>query len=164
MNYKSLVLGVTAILTLSSGLLIGADAGTTYVPVTMDPPQARREFRGAWIATVENIDWPSKPGLPAEQQQAELIAMLDRAVKLNLNAIVLQVRPFCDAISAWKIEPWSYYISGTMGKPPEPFYDPLEFAVTEAHKRGLELHAWFNPYRAGFLGTKITYSANHIRS
>ncbi|MDB6020650.1 MAG: hypothetical protein JWQ04_507, partial [Pedosphaera sp.] len=139
-----------------------AHAETTYVPVTIDPPAVRREFRGAWIATVGNIDWPSKPGLPVQQQKDELLELLDRAAKLNLNAVVLQVRPACDALYASKLEPWSYYLTGTMGKPPEPYYDPLAFAVEEAHKRGLELHAWFNPYRAALLGHKYVIAKNHI--
>ena len=138
-------------------------AASTYVPAAMvvpDPPS--REFRGAWIATVGNIDWPSKPGLPVEQQKAEMLALLNRAAALNLNAIVLQVRPACDAMYESRIEPWSAYLTGTMGKAPVPFYDPLEFAVREAHKRGLELHAWFNPYRAGVVAAKSPFSANHI--
>jgi uncharacterized lipoprotein YddW (UPF0748 family) len=133
-----------------------------YVPATMNPPAVQREFRGAWIATVGNVDWPSKPGLPTQQQKQEMIDLLDRAVKLNLNAIVLQVRPACDAIYASKIEPWSYYLTGKMGQAPQPYYDPLEFAITEAHKRGLELHAWFNPYRAELLAHKYAVSKNHI--
>ena len=108
----------------------------------------RWRFRGVWIATVANIDWPSKPGLTHAQQKAELISILDRAAKLKLNAVIFQVRPACDAMYASPIEPWSEYLTGTMGKAPEPFYDPLAFAIEEAHKRGLELHAWFNPYRA----------------
>src|SRR5437016_2915089 len=112
------------------------------------PPQPLREFRGAWVATVANIDWPSKKGLSTAAQKSELLAIMDRAAQLKLNAIIFQVRPACDALYASPIEPWSEYLSGTMGKPPEPFYDPLAFAIDEAHKRGLELHAWLNPYRA----------------
>jgi len=107
-----------------------------------------REFRAAWVATVANIDWPSKPGLSTSQQQAEAISLLDSAVILNLNAIIFQVRPQCDAFYASDLEPWSYYLTGEPGTAPEPYYDPLAFWVAEAHKRGLELHTWFNPYRA----------------
>lgn len=134
----------------------------TYTPATITPPPVQREFRGAWIATVKNIDWPSKYGLSSQEQKQELIGLLDHAVKLNLNAIILQVRPSCDALYASKLEPWSFYLSGQMGKAPQPYYDPLEFAVTEAHKRGLELHAWFNPYRALPLADKYEASKNHI--
>lgn len=133
-----------------------------YVPSTLSPPAVPREFRGAWIATVGNINWPSKPGLPVKQQKEELLALLDGAAKLNINAILFQVRPACDAIYASKIEPWSYYLTGKMGEAPQPYYDPLEFAIVEAHRRGLELHAWFNPYRAVFLAHKYATSKNHI--
>lgn len=126
------------------------------------PPPPTREFRGAWVATVKNIDWPSRPGLSAAEQKAELIAMRDAAARLQLNALILQVRPACDALYASRIEPWSPYLSGEMGKPPEPYYDPLEFAVAEAHKRGLELHAWFNPYRALVKAPHLKVSPTHV--
>ncbi len=125
------------------------------------PPEVPREFRGVWIATVSNIDWPSRPGLPADKQKAELVAMLDKAVELNLNAIIFQIRPAADALYPSKLEPWSPYLSGTMGKPPEPFYDPLEFAITEAHRRGLQLHVWFNPYRVRMAGAREQASPDH---
>ncbi len=112
------------------------------------PLSHRREFRGAWIATVSNIDWPSKPGLPVEQQKAELIAIINRLQAMNFNALILQLRPEGDAFYASQLEPWSYWLTGTQGKAPNPFYDPLEFAIAECHKRNIELHAWFNPYRA----------------
>ena len=131
-------------------------------PSNVKPPNPNREFRGAWLATVANIDWPSKPGLTSQQQQTELAGILDRASQLHLNAVVMQVRPACDALYSSKLEPWSEYLSGTMGQAPEPFYDPLEFAVAEAHKRGIELHAWFNPYRAHHELAKSPISADHI--
>lgn len=112
------------------------------------PPPLDREFRAAWVATVGNIDWPSRPGLSSEQQQAELIAILDRAAALNLNAIIFQVRPASDAFYESELEPWSEWLTGEMGRAPHPYYDPLRFAIDEAHARGLELHAWFNPFRA----------------
>jgi uncharacterized lipoprotein YddW (UPF0748 family) len=127
-----------------------------------EPPPVAREFRGAWIATVANIDWPSQPGLPVDKQKRELLALLDLALDLKLNAVVLQVRPACDALYASKLEPWSEFLTGTMGRPPAPYYDPLQFAVDEAHRRGLELHAWFNPYRASHPAMKSPPSANHI--
>jgi len=126
-----------------------------------EPPPVRREFRGAWVASVSNIDWPSRAGLPVEQQKQELIAILDKAVELNLNAIVLQVRPAADALYPSKLEPWSPYLTGQMGKPPEPFYDPLAFAIEEAHRRGLQLHTWFNPYRVRMDGAMGKPSADH---
>ena len=126
------------------------------------PPAAPREFRAAWVSTVANIDWPSKTGLSADKQQAEAIAILERAKTLNLNAIVLQVRPSADAIYASKIEPWTEYLSGVQGQAPQPWYDPLKFWITQAHARGLELHAWFNPYRARHATAKSPVSADHI--
>lgn len=113
-----------------------------------DVSEPTREFRGIWVATVYNLDWPSKPGLPVETQQDELLEILDRVEALNLNAVVLQVRTMCDAFYASPLEPWSYYLTGELGKAPEPFWDPLAFAVEAAHERGIELHAWFNPFRA----------------
>ncbi|MTJ08949.1 family 10 glycosylhydrolase [Anabaena sp. UHCC 0204] len=108
----------------------------------------RREFRGAWVVSVWNNDWPSKPGLTVEQQKAELVAIIKQLQSLNFNALVLQVRPEGDALYASELEPWSAWITGTQGKAPEPFYDPLEFAIAQCHQRNIELHAWFNPYRA----------------
>jgi uncharacterized lipoprotein YddW (UPF0748 family) len=129
---------------------------------SMSLPTVAREFRAAWVATVDNIDWPSKPGLPVEQQKIELLAILDRAVALKLNALVWQIRPACDALYDSKLEPWSDYLTGTMGQPPDPYYDPLALIVEEAHKRGIELHVWFNPYRAHHPSSKSEISANHI--
>lgn len=125
-------------------------------------PEIPREFRGVWVASVGNLDWPSRPGLSTERQQAELVAILDRAVELGLNAVIFQVRPAADALYASPHEPWSEYLTGEMGRAPEPFYDPLEFAVREAHRRGLELHAWFNPYRARYSSPKSPVSRDHI--
>lgn len=111
-------------------------------------PSVLREFRAAWVATVANINWPSKPGLTTEQQQSEAISLLDFLQQNNFNAVVFQARPQCDALYQSNLEPWSYYLTGTQGKAPEPFYDPLEFWVNAAHNRGIELHVWLNPYRA----------------
>jgi uncharacterized lipoprotein YddW (UPF0748 family) len=124
-------------------------------------PPVMREFRGAWVATVQNIDWPSRPGLPAGEQKRELVAIFDKAVELNLNAIIFQIRPAADALYRSELEPWSAYLSGTMGQPPEPFYDPLEFAVQQAHRRGLQLHVWFNPYRVRLPNARGEPSASH---
>jgi uncharacterized lipoprotein YddW (UPF0748 family) len=125
-------------------------------------PEIQREYRGMWVATVANIDWPSRPGLPSDVQKTELLAILDRAAELKLNVIVLQVRPACSVLYDSRIEPWSEVLSGTMGKPPEPYYDPLAFAVEEAHRRCMELHAWFNPYRARHPSEKSEIHPQHI--
>lgn len=121
----------------------------------------RREFRAVWVATVWNGDFPSKQGLTTEQQQAELIAILNRMQSMNLNALILQVRPAGDALYASQLEPWTHWLSGTQGKAPEPFYDPLEFAIAQCHQRNIELHAWFNPYRAS-ASTRTTNVRPHI--
>lgn len=111
-----------------------------------NPP--KRELRGAWIATVTNIDWPSQPGLPVAQQQSQLISILDQLKSMGINAVFFQIRSECDAMYESNIEPWSYWLTGKQGLAPSPLYDPLQFAIQEAHMRGMELHAWFNPYRA----------------
>ncbi|NJP45884.1 glycoside hydrolase family 10 protein [Actinacidiphila epipremni] len=108
-------------------------------------PGRRRELRGMWIATVANTDWPSAPGLPPAQQRQELLDLLDLAVERRLNAVMFQVRPTADAFWPSPYEPWAAYLTGTQGC--DPGWDPLGTAVREAHRRGLELHAWFNPYR-----------------
>src|SRR3954465_11271340 len=104
------------------------------------PKPVAPEFRGVWVATVDNIDWPSKRGLPVDKQKQEFIAILDKCVELNINAVIFQVRTQADALYASKLEPWSEYLTGHMGQAPKPYYDPLTFAVEEAHKRGLQLH------------------------
>ncbi len=145
----------------AAALILSAIASPAldYVPVRDSPPAIAREFRAAWIATVFNINWPSRPGLPAATQKAELARMLDRAAAMNLNAVILQVRPGCDALYESKLDPWSNWLTGTMGQ--SPGYDPLAFAVAEAHARGLELHAWFNPFRA-LSSPNITASSGHV--
>jgi uncharacterized lipoprotein YddW (UPF0748 family) len=126
------------------------------------PPPPAREFRATWIATVGNSCWPSKPGLTTSQQKAELIALLDRAAALKLNAVIFQVRPACDALYSSRLEPWSEYLTGVQGRAPSPFYDPLAFAIAEAHRRGLELHAWFNPFRAHHFQSVSPIAPGHI--
>lgn len=133
---------------------------TNSISLTNIPPKISREFRAAWIASASNIDWPSQPGLPVEQQKKELLTLIERAAELRLNALIFQIRPFCDAFYRSSLEPWSYYLTGKVGKPPVPAWDPLQFAIEQAHARGLELHAWFNPYRAGLTAWKL--SSNHI--
>ena len=144
-------------------LLLSCAAGLTdeEKPAQV-PPAAPREFRAAWVASVANIDWPSRPDLTVSQQQAEIVLMLDRAQALNLNAIVLQVRPAADALYPSDLEPWSEYLMGAQGRAPEPFYDPLKMWIEEAHLRGIELHAWLNPYRARHTSAKSALANNHI--
>lgn len=153
---KKTLLCVTAWIGLAL-LALGA-----YVPARTTLPNPPREFRGVWVATVDNIDWPSKQGLPVAALKAELLAILDRAVELRLNAVILQVRPACDALYASPHEPWSEYLTGQMGRAPQAAFDPLEFAVTEAHRRGVELHAWFNPFRARHTSGRSPHSSDHV--
>jgi uncharacterized lipoprotein YddW (UPF0748 family) len=141
-------------------LLLIAGCTTPPRPVAGEPPAVPREFRGVWVATVNNIDWPSRPGLPAAQQRAEITALLDRAQALGLNAVIFQVRPATDALYASSLEPWSEYLTGTQGR--DPGYDPLAVWIEEAHRRGLELHAWFNPYRARHHEAKSPLAPNHL--
>ncbi|NQU88670.1 MAG: family 10 glycosylhydrolase [Mariniphaga sp.] len=119
------------------------------------------EFRGVWIATVENIDWPSKPGLPVTEQREEIIDILDMHQKNGMNAIILQIRPASDAFYQSDLEPWSKYLTGYPGRSPNPFYDPLEFWIDECHKHGMEFHAWLNPYRVA-QNYEDPLAGNHI--
>ena len=120
-------------------------AQVNILPQSIPP---KREFRAAWVATVTNLDWPSSNRLTTDQQKAELISILDKLKALNINSVLFQVRTECDALYDSPYEPWSYWLTGQQGKAPSPYYDPLQFAIQEAHKRGLELQAWINPFRA----------------
>lgn len=117
-------------------------------------------MRGMWIATVANIDWPSRTGLNVPQQQAELIDLLDRASAAGINAVMFHIRPAADAVYRSSIEPWASMLSGSQGV--DPGYDPLDFAITEAHARGIELHAWINPFRAGNSKDSANLSPLHL--
>ena len=151
----------TFLLLLGSTLLLAA-ADVAYRRGQTAVPALSREFRGAWIATVNNIDWPSKPGLPVAEQQKELAALIDSAAQLKLNCLIFQVRPACDALYPSTLEPWSEYLTGKMGQAPQPLWDPLAYAIREAHRRGMELHAWFNPYRARYKSAKGPAANRHI--
>ncbi|MDO9548705.1 MAG: family 10 glycosylhydrolase, partial [Candidatus Marinimicrobia bacterium] len=117
------------------------------------------EFRAAWVATVLRLDWPSSSTVST--QKSQLINIFDGMQKANMNAAIFQIRPACDAFYASEIEPWSNWLTGTEGQAPNPYYDPLLFAIEEAHNRGIELHAWFNPYRAK-KGSSDGITANHV--
>jgi len=160
--------GVLAVVLVLLGAALGPACRQARLPARLAergidaPPEVPREVRAAWIATVANIDWPSEPGLPVAEQKAELRRMLDRAAALNLNAVIFQVRPHADALYDSPHEPWSFYLTGKQGKAPDPHYDPLAFAVEAAHERGLELHAWFNPYRAGHPADSSARAPSHV--
>lgn len=136
----------------------------SYLPVLLQaqslPP--KREFRGVWIATVANIDWPSRKGLSPVVQQQEFTTILDAHQKNGMNAVVVQIRPVADAFYRSRYEPWSEWLTGKQGQEPNPPYDPLAFMVDESHKRGMEFHAWFNPYRATFDTIASKLSPTHV--
>jgi uncharacterized lipoprotein YddW (UPF0748 family) len=141
------------ILLFASTSNINAQNNTNIVP--------KREFRGVWVATVSNIDWPSKPGLTVEQQKDELLTLLTQHQKNGMNAIMLQIRPAADAFYAKSREPWSQWLMGKQGIAPSSGYDPLAFAIKECHSRAMELHAWFNPYRAS-MSAGSYFSPDHM--
>jgi len=120
------------------------------------------EFRAVWVASVENIDWPSEKGLPVDSQKAEFTRLLDMHQRNGLNAVVVQIRPAADAFFPSPYEPWSEWLTGIQGQPPSPYYDPLAFMIEETHKRGMEFHAWCNPYRAVHTIGKSSVAPDHI--
>ncbi len=143
-------------------------------PKTISLPKVKREFRAAWIATVANINWPSRNNLSVEQQKQEALQMLNMLKDANFNAVIFQARPSADALYKSDLEPWSYFLTGQIGKAPSPYYDPLEFWISEAHKRGMELHVWLNPYRAHHttggtvtsesMASKMSYATYRLRN
>ena len=145
-----------------SVLFLTLTSALVFWPVnSSSQPHPKTEMRAIWIATVNNIDWPSAPGLSVEEQKKEMIQLLDLTKENNLNTVVFQVRPAADALYSSDIEPWAQYLTGEQGKAPDPFYDPLEFVISECRKRGLDIHAWINPYRA-VTDTAKQLASNHI--
>lgn len=142
---------------LSSVLFLFFSAGLFNVHA-----QSKYEFRGVWVATVDNIDFPSSRNLTVEQQKSEFIRLLEMHKRNGMNAVLVQIRPAADALYPSQYEPWSEFLSGSQGKPPAPYYDPLKFMIAETHKRGMEFHAWMNPYRAVFNIKKSSVSPQHI--
>ena len=132
-----------------------------HLPIT-SAAQTKPEFRGVWVATVDNIDWPSSRNLNSDSQKVEFIKLLDMHQRNGMNALIVQIRPATDAFYPSQYEPWSEFLTGTQGQPPVPYYDPLEFMIAETHKRGMEFHAWMNPYRAVFNISKSSIAASHI--
>ncbi len=108
----------------------------------------KREFRGVWVATVNNIDWPSRSGLSANAQKKEFVELVNYCKSLGMNALIVQVRSSADAFYDSRIEPWSHWLTGKQGKAPQPYYDPLHFMIETCHKNDLEFHAWINPFRS----------------
>lgn len=126
------------------------------------PPEPPREFRAAWVATVAHIDWPSRRGLSASAQREEIEALVERAAQIGLNALILQVRPSGDALYPSELEPWSEWLTGRCGQAPDTAWDPLQTWIDIAHRRGLELHAWFNPYRVRHSAARTPAAGTHV--
>ena len=120
---------------------------------------SKREFRGAWIQTVNG----QFSGMSTAAMQQTLRQQLDELQRDGVNAIIFQVRPECDALYESKIEPWSRFLTGVQGKAPMPYWDPLKWMINQCHRRGMELHAWINPYRAKTAGT-TDLARNHVAS
>ncbi len=140
----------------------GALAQPATAPETAEPPlPPKRELRGMWIATVENIDWPSQRGAAPEQYRREYRRLLDAGQRAGLNAVFVQIRPASDAFYKSDLEPWSKWLTGVQGKAPAGGDDPLPFLISEAHRRGMEFHAWFNPYRASMDSVTRRLAATH---
>jgi uncharacterized lipoprotein YddW (UPF0748 family) len=128
---------------------IGALTARGRATAQPTPPPIAREFRAAWVSPTEGGDWPSRPGLSVDEQKSELRDLLDRAQEDGLNAVLLHVRVGADALYPSRRVPWSRYLLGRDGSPSDlSDYDPLALAIDEAHARGLQLHVWFNPFRA----------------
>ncbi len=125
-----------------------------------NPP--KREVRAAWVASVTNLDWPTSPSRTTAQKKQDAIDLLNELKASGINTIIFQVRTECDALYQSNFDPWSYWLTGQQGTPPSPYFDPLQFWIEESHKRGMELHAWFNPYRAERSVGSYTLSSQHV--
>lgn len=133
-----------------------------FLSATLIAQNPVKEFRGVWVATVDNIDWPSRGNFDSDSQKAEFIKLLDMHQQNGMNAMIVQIRPCTDAFYPSQYEPWSAWLTGVQGQPPTPYYDPLQFMIDETHKRNMVFHAWINPYRAEFTIKDDLTSATHI--
>jgi len=120
------------------------------------------QFRGIWISTVKMLDYPSARGLSSDKLKSEYLQILDSCKAVGINAIVFQIRPAADAFYNSPYEPWSEWLTGKQGRAPNPYFDPLEFMIKEAHKRNMQFHAWINPFRAVATISKADIVPNHI--
>ncbi|PVX52330.1 uncharacterized lipoprotein YddW (UPF0748 family) [Balneicella halophila] len=148
------ILGILIILS----LVIGCK---TTQPKPIHKKETKHEMRALWVASVLNLDFPSKNDLSVQQQKQEFVNLLDTMVKYRFNTVVVQIRPSGDALYSSPFEPWSEVLTGTQGLPPQPFYDPLAFMIEESHKRNIDFHAWLNPYRGVFNYKQAKVSNNH---
>ena len=167
MNFKSIftpaLIGLAAIIFAGcGGSTGGSPSGNSAGKTVNGVPDFPREFRGAWSACIYSIDWPSSKGLSASTQKSQLVSILNKMDSMNMNAIIFQVRPHADAVYKSNIEPWSHWLTGTSGR--SPGYDPLQFCIEQAHARGIEVHAWFNPFRALSNASQSVASSHITRS
>lgn len=163
MNIKSLLrANHILLLTFSVIWCFSLFACRTHNTSHREPMPPKRELRAVWITTVDNKDFPTKAGLSTWSQQQEIKYLLDKCQQFGINAVFFQVRPSADAFYASNYEPWSAWITGKQGQAPQPFYDPLAFIIEECHARNMELHAWFNPYRARYSIYKNNLTEDHI--
>lgn len=138
-------------------------AFTTFLfSLVISSTAQRAEMRAVWIATVSNIDYPSRPTINSDIQKEEFIRLADLHKNNGMNTLVVQIRPATDAFYPSPYEPWSQWLTGRQGQPPVPYYDPLKFMIEETHKRGMEFHAWMNPYRAVFNINGSSIAPSHI--
>lgn len=144
------------------GFLYNVLAGLMLLLFTLPvSTQPKREMRAVWIASVANIDWPSQSGLSPEDQKRELVELLDLVKEWNMNTVILQIRPAADAFFPSDYEPWSQWLTGTQGQAPDPFYDPLQFAIEQCRERAIDIHLWLNPYRAELDTAHHNLADNH---
>jgi uncharacterized lipoprotein YddW (UPF0748 family) len=157
--------GLVLAASILSAAVAQTDALTSWraaKPEEVSAPAPMREFRGAWVATVANIDWPTSRTATVAEQRAEMVKILDTLKAANFNAVVFQARPACDAFYKSDLEPWSEFLTGESGKAPASDFDPLAEWVREAHARGMELHAWINPFRARHFDSKKPEGRAHV--
>jgi len=158
---KTFILYQIPLLLLSVYLSVGGCSKKTALRAEKSIESPKREFRAAWVATVDNIDWPSNKNLATNVQKAEFIRILDRHQELGMNAAMVQVRAAADAFYARSTEPWSEWLTGVQGESPDPYYDPMAFMIEESHKRNIEFHAWLNLSRGTHKASK-SIADNHI--
>src|ERR1700761_5030024 len=149
------------IICMVAGLAVHAQVPADTTAVSQ-PRLPKYEVRAVWVASVENIDWPSKKGLPVDSQKVEFTRLLDMHKRNGMNTVVVQIRPAADAFYPSPYEPWSEWLTGVQGQAPSPYYDPLEFMIEETHRRGMEFHAWCNPYRAVKTIGRSSVAPDHI--
>jgi uncharacterized lipoprotein YddW (UPF0748 family) len=159
---KKIMCIIISLLTAITGMTMGAGSAGAGAKASAASTlkyagaAAAKDFRAAWVCSILNIDFPSRTGLGNAELKKEIDAIVAKAAALNLNALIVQVRPSGDALYKSNFFPWSEYLSGVQGVAPKDGFDPLEYWVESAHKKGLELHAWINPYRVTHTSAKIT--------